>query len=358
MKATRKVCQAPTVIDLFCGTGGLSLGSHRAGFRTALALDVDPILTSSFKTNFRKAALLLRDLSSVSDEDFRATGLSPDGVVGGPPCQAFSEMGRRSLTDPRRELVFQFFRSVKALKPKFFLFENVRGLRFPQNYSLVEHGLAHLGDKWTVVGPVILDSEDFGAPTRRKRLFLFGFDKSRMDVPELDWLTKPVRTRTTVRDAIGDLTRARSLGCDEGGFDQWAYSGEPAVSAYATKMRSKSGRFSSHRKTAHTDVALSRFEKLRPGEMDKIGKYKRLTWDGVSPTLRAGTGSDRGSYQAVRPIHPTQNRVITPREAARLQGFPDDFIFHPTVWHSCRMIGNSVSPIVAEILMKRIAECL
>ncbi len=358
MRAIPKKRRDLTVVDLFCGTGGLSLGSHRAGFRTALALDVDPILTSSFKTNFGDATLMLRDLASISDEDFRAAKLSPDGVVGGPPCQAFSEIGRRSPTDPRRELVFEFFRSVKALRPKFFVFENVRGLRFPQNYSLVERGIAHLDDRWTILGPIILDSEDFGAPTRRKRLFLFGFDKSRMEVPELDWLTKPVGTRTTVRDAIADLTRARSLGCDGDGLDQWAYSNMPTISAYAARMRSKSGRFSSHRKTVHTRAALSRFEKLSPGDIDKIGKYKRLEWDGVSPTLRAGTGSDRGSYQAVRPIHPTQNRVITPREAARLQGFPDNFIFHPTVWHSCRMIGNSVSPIVAQILMKRIAECL
>ncbi|WP_327194221.1 DNA cytosine methyltransferase [Pseudomonas syringae] len=70
--------------------------------------------------------------------------------------------------------------------------------------------------------------------------------------------------------------------------------------------------------------------------------------------MRAGTGSDRGSYQAVRPLHPVENRVITPRECARRQGFPDDFIFHPTAWHSCRMIGNSVSPIIAEALLKNI----
>ncbi|MNJ64000.1 Modification methylase BanI [compost metagenome] len=92
------------------------------------------------------------------------------------------------------------------------------------------------------------------------------------------------------------------------------------------------------------------------GSVDPVGKHKRLHWDGFCPTLRAGTGSDRGSYQSVRPLHPVEDRVITPREGARLQGFPDDFIFHETVWHSFRMIGNSVSPIIAEVLLRNIRQ--
>ena len=91
------------------------------------------------------------------------------------------------------------------------------------------------------------------------------------------------------------------------------------------------------------------------GHMDPIGRHPRLAWNGLCPTLRAGTGSDRGSYQSVRPIHPEENRVITVREAARLQGFPDNHLFHPTVWHSFRMIGNSVSPIMAEAIFSAIA---
>jgi DNA (cytosine-5)-methyltransferase 1 len=88
--------------------------------------------------------------------------------------------------------------------------------------------------------------------------------------------------------------------------------------------------------------------------MDKIGRHPRLAWGGQCPTLRAGTGADRGSYQSVRPIHPSENRVITVREAARLQGFPDSHLFHPTVWHSFRMIGNSVSPIIAKAVFQAI----
>nr|WP_249812095.1 DNA cytosine methyltransferase [Bradyrhizobium sp. 188] len=95
---------------------------------------------------------------------------------------------------------------------------------------------------------------------------------------------------------------------------------------------------------------------MKPGEIDSVGRHPRLSWEGQCPNLRAGTGKDKGSYQAVRPIHPEEDRVITVREAARLQGFPDSFRFHPTVWHSFRMIGNSVSPIIAQAILSLIAE--
>lgn len=100
--------------------------------------------------------------------------------------------------------------------------------------------------------------------------------------------------------------------------------------------------------TQHTDVVVERFKVLREGERDRPSRAVRLVRKGFCPTLRSGTGPERGSYQALRPVHPAEPRVITPREAARLQGFPDWFLFDPTKWHSFRQIGNSVSPILAE----------
>ncbi len=349
----------PTIVDLFSGCGGLSLGAHQAGFSTALAVDVDPILSSSFPLNFPKASLVQRDVRSLDKAALKV--LLPngaDGVVGGPPCQAFSEMGRRDAKDPRRALIGEYFRIVKLVRPKFFLFENVRGLGFDENIGLLERGLEQLPQVWKVVGPILLNAEDFGAPTRRKRLFVFGFRTDVVDCPSETSLCEVLKEKVTVKDAIYDLVTATSLGDDERGYDKWKYDQRRTVSAYAEKMRNDSGEFTGHRKTTHTRETLKRFSKLEPGKADKIGKYSRLSWDGISPTLRAGTGNDRGSYQAVRPIHPTEHRVITPREAARLQGFPDSFIFHPTVWHSCRMIGNSVSPVIAKVLLKRIARHL
>ena len=103
--------------------------------------------------------------------------------------------------------------------------------------------------------------------------------------------------------------------------------------------------------TRHSKKVIERYSEIKQGETDRFSKSRRIDPDGFCPTLRAGTGRDKGSYQAVRPLHPTENRVITPREAARLQGFPDWFQFHPTKWHSFRQIGNSVSPILAEYIL-------
>lgn len=114
------------------------------------------------------------------------------------------------------------------------------------------------------------------------------------------------------------------------------------------------GYISGFMNTVHSDSVKKRYEEVEPGKMDYVSKSVKLKWNGQAPTLRAGTGSDKGSYQAVRPLHPDHGRVITVREAARLQGFPDWFVFHPTKWHSFRMIGNSVSPHLSHKILSLI----
>jgi DNA (cytosine-5)-methyltransferase 1 len=349
----------PSILDLYSGCGGFSLGAHQAGFTTSLAIDSDTTLSSSFPLNFPKARVLHRDMRSINGATLKKyLPKGVDGVIGGPPCQAFSEMGRRDRRDPRRRLVVDFFRIVALIRPKFFAFENVPGLEFPGNVGLLEEGLDMLPRRWSIVGPERVNAAELGAPTKRTRLFVFGFDTDKMEFPSEGKLFQKVNHSTCVSDAIGDLMTAGLVGYDGAGFDFWKYDGRRAVSPYAKRMRSSQGKFTGHRRTEHTSTTLKRFSRLGPGEKDIVGKYVRLCWDGFSPTLRAGTGNDRGSYQAVRPIHPVEDRVVTAREAARLQGFPDKFLFHPTVWHSCRMIGNSVSPIVARCLLKRIARYL
>src|SRR5580658_1782480 len=120
------------IVDLFCGAGGFSLGAHKAGFHTALAIDIDEKLTSSFEKNFPKATLLHADISEIgATEVIEKANLKPGelaGVIGGPPCQGFSLIGRRNLSDPRNRMVWHFCRVVKELQPKFFVMENVPGL--------------------------------------------------------------------------------------------------------------------------------------------------------------------------------------------------------------------------------------
>lgn len=342
------------LVDLFCGSGGFSLGAHQAGFEVAVAYDIDPILTSSYAHNFQNTKLQLADIAQLSGQKIEmAAGGQIDGVFGGPPCQGFSSIGRRDATDVRRTLLGHFFRLVSELKPAFFVMENVPGLAYENARSELDDAIAVVAGSYDVIGPEVWDASQFGAPTKRPRIFVIGIDRERCDPFAPDDMVAFRRPAATVRDAIWDLQDARQL-TDENGFDQWKTTRRGPPSNYARQLRSGNGQFTGHRFTAHTDSVLERFSHVLPGSMDKIGRHPRLAWGGQCPTLRAGTGSDRGSYQSVRPIHPSEDRVITVREAARLQGFPDAHVFHPTVWHSFRMIGNSVSPIMAKAVFQAI----
>ena len=349
----------PSILDLYSGCGGFSLGAHQAGFTTSLAIDSDPLLSSSFPFNFPKARVLHRDMRLIDAPTLKAyLPEGVDGVIGGPPCQAFSEMGRRDRRDPRRRLVVDFFRIVALFGRSFSYSKTSPVWNSPGMLSCSKRAWNYSPANGPSLDRRRLNAADLGAPTRRLRLFVFGFNTDEMEVPAKGKLFRKANNSICVGEAIGDLMTAGLVGYDDAGFDFWRYDGRRAASPYAKRLRSGRGQFTGHRRTEHTRTTLKRFSRLAPGEKDIIGKYVRLSWDGVAPTLRAGTGSDRGSYQAVRPIHPDEDRVITPREAARLQGFPDKFLFHPTVWHSCRMIGNSVSPIVARSLLRRIAKYL
>jgi DNA (cytosine-5)-methyltransferase 1 len=346
----------PQIVDLFCGCGGFSLGAHRAGLAPSVAFDNDRILTSSYSTNFPSTKLVLATLRTVNGADIRRLiGRSPDGVFGGPPCQAFSDMGHRRTNDPRRSLLRHFFRIVSELKPGFFVMENVRGLGYDSARELLDESLALIPGRYKILGPLTLDAAEFGAATLRSRLFIIGYDPDRCDPIAASDLEAKKLPPATVRSAISDLVDAEMIR-ETDGFDTWKIVRRGRPSNYASKLRSADGTFKGHRVTIHTSEVKKRFRLVRPGDTDRIGRHPRLSWDGQCPNLRAGTGKDKGSYQSVRPIHPDESRVITVREGARLQGFHDSFKFHPTVWHSFRMIGNSVSPIIAEAILSLIAE--
>jgi DNA (cytosine-5)-methyltransferase 1 len=345
------------LVDLFCCNGGFSLGAHRAGFKVAAAYDLDPILTSAFKANFADTDLKLGDISDLSGDLIRKqVGTRITGVFGGPPCQGFSSIGRRDPQDPRRKLLGHFFRLVSELQPDFFIMENVRGLAYETARGELDDALALLGGKYNLIGPILLDAADFGAATRRKRLFVIGTHGDRADTISLSDIHRQMRDPATVEEAISDLVGARRLADYADGQDRWRLTKEAVKGSYAARMRTPSSIISGHRIIEHKPEVALRFASVPQGGIDAVGRHPRLAWSGQCPTLRAGTGSDKGSYQAVRPLHPSKPRVITVREAARLQGFPDQHAFHPTIWHSFRMIGNSVSPIMAEALFAALAE--
>ena len=362
----------PLVADLYCGAAGFSLGGHLSGFRTAVALDIDETLTSSVTTNLPDIKLKIADIAETSGSDIlRASNAKQGeiaGVIGGPPCQGFSLIGKRDQSDPRNALVSHFFRIVRELRPRFFLMENVPGLLIGDAKKMLDDVIGSLSG-FEVVGPIMVDAANFGAATRRERVIVLGYNKDHVDaIDEKDLESAHVERKATVRDAIADLPEPN--GCE---WLPYRKKERDELSAYAKRSRtlpeqglgSKDARakladnkVSGVKATRHTKEVLRRFSKVEQGTCDAVSRCPRLEWKKLAPTLRAGTGPDKGSYQSIRPIHPTKDRVITVREAARLQGFPDWFQFHDTKWHSFRMIGNSVSPMMAEALLTTLRGCL
>lgn len=367
----------PIIVDVFAGVGGLSLGAARAGFRIAAAVELDSKALETHKTNFPKAIHLAKDVASLSGKQLLSdSGIKRnelDGLVGGPPCQGFSNIGRRDRGDPRNSLFVAFFRLVSETRPAFFIAENVPGVLDDRNKKTRERAREYLPGRYQILDPIIVRASDYGAPTIRTRVFFIGYDAERMNpLVESDFLPLANTRDVRVTSALKDLPNLYSTWSTE--KDSWRSVGTLGDSPYERRIKGfvpadvgdpdALARFRSKKLvsgflgTLHSKETIRRFEAVKPGDTEHISRYPRLDPKGYCPTLRAGTGPDRGSYQAARPIHPRSPRVICPREAARLQGFPDWFQFHPTKWHSFRQIGNSVSPIVSETILARLCAAI
>lgn len=346
------------VVDLFSGCGGFSLGARQAGFEVVSSYDIDPVLSHSYRRNFPSTIHFDRDIALLKSEELiRDAGGAVSGIFGGPPCQGFSSIGKRDKSDPRRKLLHHFFRLVAESGVDFFAMENVVGLRQGDSLQELEAALSLVSSSYNLFGPFVIDAAEFGAATKRRRLFVIGFKLGLNSRDFWKALEEQKNPPATVRDAIFDLQELEDVS-SLAEPDLWFIPSQRGISEYARNMRSCTSTVTGNIRTKHSDEVRVRFSQTPAGATEKIGRHPRLSWDGQCPTLRAGTGSDRGSFQSVRPIHPVEDRVITVREAARLQGFPDGFQFHPTIWHSFRMIGNSVSPFAARAVFHAIAEVL
>lgn len=361
----------PTIVDLFCGCGGFGLGAELAGFHTVAAIDVDETLQSAYKRNFPKTNVVKADLSKIGESDWESIleGVgNVDGIIGGPPCQGYSRMGAGDVSDSRRLLIMDFFRHVNILSPKFFVMENVEGLLDAKNIGQLQKAISSVDEKYTVLDPLVIDASLYGAPTKRKRVIVVGFDSERISGIDKE-LFFSLNNVVTVRDAISDIPDPIQQSGDSEDFGWAKYKPIDVLSEYAKLLRAEppeglgdpeairrlsQNEVSGNFVTVHSERVQKRYASIEPGKADPVSKSKKLSWDGLCPTLRAGTGADKGSHQAVRPLHPDFGRVITVREAARLQGFPDWFCFHPAKWHSFRMIGNSVSPVVSRAILSKI----
>lgn len=340
-----------TFVDLFCGAGGLSLGLKNAGWKPLLSLDHWDDAIKTYRHNFDDHECINADVAAVKEADFSRHLSSCDWVVGGPPCQGFSTVGRRKRDDPRNRLVFEFARTVDILRPANFLIENVIGLKDMRFVEAVEQFFEARG---YTVSTMVLRSADYGVPQLRHRIFFVGsLAGVAFSAPEI---SHAPGCHVTVDEAIGDLP---ALGPGGSARD---YTG-PARTAYQRRMREGSTGLSGHEVSRHPPHLVKAISFIPDGGnrrdipepyQPKSGfhnSYSRLHSKSPAVAVTQNMGKPSGT----RCIHPFQNRGLTAREGARLQGFPDKFEFLGGVTSQRLQVANAVSPILAEAMGRHLA---
>lgn len=337
-------------VDAFCGAGGLSVGLHNAGFRHAYAFDSNEFAIETYRLNVDKNAhvKLVEDLSGSSLKASLKGKSRIDLLAGGPPCQGFSKQKRGAHNgDGRNRLVLEFARLIKEAQPKYFLLENVSMLGQKRGHKYTSHVLDTLADDYRFY-PHFYNCADYGLAQTRERFIIVGESRR---LPARFRVPKPTTIKwRTVGQVIDGLPEPPA-----------DYSGHPD--------------FANHYQAKVTAENIKRFSFVPQGGgwQDIPMKYRlpchqtadttsggwpdvygRLKWDGQCPTITAGFDSfTRGRYG-----HPLYDRAITPREAARLQGFTDDFRFIGTRWDVRLQIGNAVPPPLAQAIGDMIIKAL
>lgn len=393
----------PVAIDLFAGAGGLSLGLEQAGFDVLAAVEYDPVHCAVHEFNFPHTEVLCANASDLAPERLweaaergalRHSRSDWDGkidaIVGGPPCQGFSTIGKRLIDDTRNRLVFDFFRLVSALRPRYFVMENVPGMAAGGHSAILDRFTEEFEAADYSTSSRILSTAAFGVPQLRRRLIVIGSRKDQVEaqhpeassnaVPKVPGAAtseeyKGLPTGPTVWQAIGDLPdldRYSTLrNSDRIELSDAALTRmERKSSQYALALRGADATDCSHprcwdprlltssARTIHTATSIRRFANTNPGDTEPVSRFYRLHPAGLCNTLRAGTGSERGAFTSPRPIHPKRPRVISVREAARLHSIPDWFQLHATKWHGFRQIGNAVAPLLGRAVGQSLTEAL
>lgn len=331
------------VVSLFCGVGGLDLGFEAANFETAVAIDNNPKALAMYQTNFPSTTVLCRDIFKITAAEIREAIQNKyadwDGsiaaVIGGPPCQGFSIAGKQDIDDERSQLIIKFVSLVVELNPDMFVMENVPAIEWKKFSHITSNAITCVEERY-ILSKWLLTASDYGVPQKRQRVIWVGSKFGEVVPP------RESQSRVAVGDAIADLadipinTQVDSWELCEKSF--YAYSLDK-VFPPESAVRMTSG----CRATAHTPATQQKYADTAPGKKEPTTWAYRLSADGYSPTLRAGSGN----RTAARPIHYHLHRVITVREAARLHSYPDWFDFGATKLDAHKAIGNSVPPLLA-----------
>ena len=341
-------------VDLFAGAGGMCLGLQRSGITMVLANELEKRFADTHGANFPDCRMLVGDVADIDfKKEIRILGHERvDVVAGGPPCQGFSTVGRKDRGDPRNSLFRQYLRCVEELSPKYIIFENVSGFRRlygGEAYDRTVEGLESLGFDHI---SAVLDASLYGTPQCRERTIILGW---RQGLKPLE-LPKPthgesLKPPVTLWEAISDLPGLKPSECrtdyecpPRNEYQRLMRHGDPGLkdhmcSNYGDRMRL----VMSHVPKGGSIMDVP--EELRPKGYFK-NTYARLLPDSPAPTITRNFGTPSSS----RCIHPFQDRALSTREGARLQGFPDSFIFKGGKGSKNLQIGNAVPPMLAEAI--------
>lgn len=368
-------------IDLFSGCGGMTLGFGWAGFNSVLASDIDENCEKTFATNFPEIPFLCGDLSEFTKDEFDKiiSEKEIDVIIGGPPCQGFSLANKKRnkiSEDPRNKLFYEFVKTINWYNPKSFVMENVKGLLSMESGQVIkqiQNEFENSGKFGYEVRTKVLKASDYGVPQSRERVIIIGIRKDLELVPEFP--SKKYKKEVTVEEAISDLPK---INAGEG-EEKLSYASKP-TNDYQQFMRKNSKKVFNHIAMRHTQRLIERFRAIQPGknlldvwethgavqrgnpnEKSKV-KFSqnnlRLIANKPAPTIAASFQSNF--------IHPFLDRNFTAREGARLQSFPDDFIFEgmrtKMSWEKglsqYQQIGNAVPPLMAFEIAKTLKRVL
>lgn len=335
-----------TVIDLFSGAGGLSLGLSSAGFEIRAAVELDATSAASYSLNHRRTPVIRADIRRLTGPDLLKVAGVKRGelglLTGCPPCQGFSALRTKRRTsaepDPRNDLVFEFLRLIRSIRPRSVLMENVPGLADDFRFSMFLSALSQTGYEFDYK---ILDAQNFGVPQRRKRLVLIALRDAQ--IPR-DWFRGTGHT-VTVRQAIGQLPKP---GCSG---DLLHDLPERRQKSIMDRIRATPKNGGGQRDVA--DELRCVCHKRSDGYSDVYG---RMEWDSISPTITSGCHNpSKGRF-----LHPEEDRAITLREAALLQTFPDSYRFDLSRGkeHVAKQIGNAFPPRLISPIAHHLAESI
>ena len=342
------------VLDLFCGCGGLSCGFLQAGFNVLLGIDNDNAALNTFKNNHKGAKaenINLADDDICEKIDKLIENKNVDVIIGGPPCQGFSLTGPRNFYDKRNKLYLAMVSTVKYFKPKAFLIENVTGMATLYGGEVKNKIIECFTELGYNDNVEVVCAADYGVPQIRKRLVFVGVRKDigTFKFPEK---IKTPENYVSCEEALSDLP---SLELDLG-EEVVEYTSKP-LTEYQKKMRKNSRKLHNHVATKHTEEVKSVISLVPEG-----GNYKDLP-PGVGTSRKFNEAWTR--YHSKKPsrtidtghrnhFHYKYNRVPTVRENARLQSFPDDFVFYGTKTQQNRQVGNAVPPMLSYSLAKQL----